>query len=58
VNFLLSITFGLIPVHSTKIKNNVKVIGIINAFSSGIFISIALLDLIPDSIEVFDKYYE
>ena len=40
---------------------NIKIIGIANAFSGGIFLSVGLLHLLPESTETFnnyiDKYY-
>ena len=37
--------------------NNYKLIGIANSFSGGIFLCVALLHLLPESTEIFEKHY-
>ena len=53
--FAISLTFALIPLKLSYFKSNLKIIGIANAFSAGIFLSVALVHLLPESTEKFNE---
>ena len=49
--FIISVTFALIPIKFSFFRTNIKLIGIANSFSAGIFISVGLVHLLPESTE-------
>lgn len=53
--FIISVTFALIPIKLSFFKTNMKMIGISNSFSAGIFISVGLVHLLPESTEKFNE---
>lgn len=55
VLFSISLCFALIPIKISSFKTNLKLIGIANAFSAGIFLSVGLIHLLPESIEKFNE---
>lgn len=52
--FAVALTFALIPLKLSYFKTNLKLIGVANAFSAGIFLSVALVHLLPESTERFN----
>ena len=48
---LESILLGLIPIKVAAFRDNKNVLSIANAFSGGVFLSIALIHIIPDQGE-------
>lgn len=49
--FFEAFLMGIIPVKSKTFKNSPKILGIANAFAGGVFISIALLHILPEQSE-------
>lgn len=49
--FIISVTFALIPIKFSFFRTNIKLIGIANSFSAGIFRSVGLVHLLPESTE-------
>ena len=43
-----AIIMGLIPVYSTRFSESPKILGVANAFSGGVFLSIALMHIMPE----------
>ena len=54
--FIISVTFALIPIKFSFFKTNMKLIGIANSFSAGIFISVGLVHLLPESTEKLNNF--
>lgn len=44
----ITLLFGFFPLFCKQCKNSVKILGIANAFSGGIFIGIAIFHLLPE----------
>lgn len=53
--FVISFTFGYLPIKVSYFTTNYKLLGISNAFSGGIFLCVAMLHLLPESTEIFDN---
>jgi len=53
---LLVLIFGLIPLFVKSCKENLKLTGIANSFSCGIFISVAIIHILPEAIEDMNSY--
>jgi zinc transporter 1/2/3 len=49
--FFEAFLMGIIPVKSKTFKDSPKILGIANAFAGGVFISIALLHILPEQSE-------
>lgn len=56
--YLLKCKDFFIIILRTYFTTNFKFIGIANAFSGGIFLSVALLHLLPESAEIFEEYFQ
>jgi len=48
IAFFEAAGLGVIPVYSTRFKESPKILGIANAFSGGVFITIALMHIMPE----------
>lgn len=46
--FLLGMVFGLVPIFVKSCRNNDRVLSFLNAFSSGIFLSVAVIHMLYD----------
>jgi zinc transporter ZupT len=44
---------GCFPTWSTGCRENPKILGIANAFASGVFLSIAIIHLLPEEVDVY-----
>lgn len=53
---IMVIIFGLIPLFVKTCKENLKLTGIANSFSCGIFISVAIIHILPETIEEMNDY--
>ncbi len=42
---------ALIPALSDRCKDSAKTLGVMNAFSGGVFLSMALIHILPESVE-------
>ena len=49
--FFEAFFMGIIPVKSKTFKDSPKILGIANSFAGGVFISIALLHILPEQSE-------
>lgn len=56
--FVVSITFATIPLVSKAFQKSKVIVDIANSFAGGLFIALGLAHILPDSIEIFDDYYE
>lgn len=56
VVFLLAFLTGLIPVKCKKFKGSPAIIGVANAFSGGVFLSIGLIHVLPEENEKYNDY--
>ena len=48
---------GLLPVKCKAFSNNMAVLGVANAFSGGVFISIATMHIMPEQVDSYAKWY-
>ncbi len=48
--FTINFSGGLIPLFWTKFNANPKALSVMNAFSSGVFLAIALVHIQPESV--------
>ena len=48
VSWVLALVFGLLPPRIPKCRDNAKLLGLMNAFSGGLFLAIALVHILPD----------
>ena len=46
---------GMLPVKCQSCRNSMKMLGLANAFSGGVFIAIALLHIMPESVEMWES---
>jgi zinc transporter 1/2/3 len=58
VIFSLALATGMIPIKCKGFKESPKIIGIANAFSGGVFLSIALVHILPDVTGSYQEYME
>ena len=58
VMFLEVVIFGSIPLRLVAFKENKLILALSGAFSGGLFLSIGLIHLLPESNENFEKYFE
>ena len=49
---------ALIPALSDRCKDNVKTLGVMNAFAGGVFLSMALIHILPESAETYKGIIE
>ena len=55
---VISILVGIAPIKSKTFKHNVKLMGIFNAFSAGVFLSVGIIHLLPESNTVIYNYFK
>jgi len=55
LSFFEAFLMGIIPIKSKTFKDSPKILGIANAFAGGVFISIALLHILPEQSEAESK---
>ena len=58
VMFFEVVIFGSIPLRLAAFKENKLVLALSGAFSGGLFLSIGLIHLLPESNENFEEYFE
>ncbi len=51
--FFLIIVTGLIPIKVNSFHSNEKLMSLSSAFSGGLFLSVALIHLLPEAIKTF-----
>lgn len=49
---------GCFPTWSAGCRENPKILGIANAFASGVFLAIALIHILPEEVEAWDSMNE
>ena len=54
--FILCLVFGFIPYFVKSFKGNIKLTGIANAFSCGIFLGVAIIHILPETVEDLEDY--
>jgi len=57
VILLMAFGFGCIPFFSSSFRASVKLMGLSQAFSAGLFVAIALIHLLPEAAEGFTDYF-
>ncbi|CAD8176410.1 unnamed protein product [Paramecium pentaurelia] len=55
--FLMIIVMGNIPLRSTAFKGNQFLLDLTGAFSGGLFLSVGIIHLLPESMKQFHMYY-
>ena len=56
--FAMIAIVGNIPLRSKAFKENQLLLSLTGAFSGGLFLSVGIIHLLPDSITQFYKYFE
>ena len=56
VLFFMALISGVLPRSVPWCKNALNVLGIVNAFSGGVFLGTALIYIIPEALEEFEHY--
>lgn len=56
--FVVSVIFATIPLVSKAFQKSKVIVDIANSFAGGLFIALGLAHILPESIEIFDDYYE
>jgi zinc transporter 1/2/3 len=56
VLFFIALGAGLVPIKVKACARNVEVLGIANAFAGGVFLSIALMHILPEAVETYEHY--
>jgi len=51
--FIITLIFGIVPLYFSRLKNSDIIISCVNSFSSGIFLAISFLDLMPEANEIY-----
>ena len=51
--FVITFLFGILPTYFNRLKHSDVVISCVNSFSSGIFLAISFLDLMPEANEIY-----
>jgi len=54
--FALAFGTGMIPIKCKSFKNSTFIMGLANAFSGGVFLSIALIHVLPDVTNSYSEY--
>lgn len=54
----MTVLFGFFPFFCNGCRKSVKILGIANAFSGGIFLGIALFHLLPESVENIEDFFK
>lgn len=54
--FIEAFVMGVMPVKVKKCKNNPSVLGVANAFSGGVFISISLMHIMPEQTGSYQEF--
>ena len=57
VAFFEALLMGLLPVKCKAFSNSPAVLGIANAFSGGVFISIATMHIMPEQTDSYAEWY-
>jgi len=55
--FAIAVVFGVLPVKVKACKESPRFLGIANAFSGGLFLSIALIHILPEAAEKFEAWW-
>ena len=42
--------FGLLPIYCKKFRNHPTILSILNCFAAGVFLAMALIHILPDSV--------
>ena len=58
VSLVEAVVMGLIPVYSKRFSESPKILGIANAFSGGVFLSIALMHIMPEQAATWVEIQE
>lgn len=56
--FIITLTFGSMPLRMKAFRENKMVLALANAFSGGLFLAVGILHLLPEAAENFDNYYK
>ncbi|EGR31297.1 zip zinc transporter family protein, putative [Ichthyophthirius multifiliis] len=56
--FLIILLTGNIPLRVKSFKENPRIMSLSSAFAGGLFLSIGILHILPESQEQFQKYYQ
>mmetsp|Transcript_217 Transcript_217/g.203 ORF Transcript_217/g.203 Transcript_217/m.203 type:complete len:166 (-) Transcript_217:718-1215(-) len=56
--FVMAFVSGILPTIIPWCKKSADVLGIANAFSGGVFLAIAFLHILPETIHEFDEFME
>ena len=51
----MCVTVGFLPIRNKRLNTNVKLMGAFNAFAGGVFLTVGLILLMPEAIDVFDQ---
>ena len=54
--FLLTLIAGVIPIKCPCVQKNEKILGLLSAFSGGVFLAIALIHIIPETTHLYHFY--
>lgn len=54
---VITLIFGFLPLFVKAMKANVKLIGVANSFSCGIFLGISLIHILPETAGDFKSYF-
>ena len=55
--FAIAVVFGVLPAKVKSCKESPRFLGIANAFSGGLFLSIALIHILPEAAENFETWW-
>lgn len=53
--FLITALFGILPYKTGFLKKYVLFVGILNAFSGGMFLSMGVVHILPEAIETYQQ---
>jgi zinc transporter 1/2/3 len=53
ITFIVTFIFGMLPYKTGFLKKFTLVMGILNAFSGGMFLSMGVVHILPEAIETY-----
>ena len=56
IAFLEGALVGMIPTWSKSCRESPAVLGVANAFAGGVFLAIAIMHILPESVEGWEEY--
>jgi len=54
--FIDSVFFGVLPAKWSKIRDSQTVLSVLNSFSAGVFMAIAFMHILPESVGDYEDY--